>query len=77
MHRRAGSWARSGTALWRAAVETLNNLHRIIVIAGVFLFAFALTAVAVGGSGHRTLILEFTHGSQMIPMPTNGWGLGK
>jgi hypothetical protein len=77
MHRRAAPSARSGRALCRAAVEALNNLHRILVIAGVFLFAFALTAVAVGGSGHRTLILEFTHGAQMIPTPTNGWGLGK
>jgi hypothetical protein len=60
MHRRAEAIAPTA-ALGRVAIGALARLHRIVLIAGVFFFALALTTLAVSGSPNRTVNLEFSH----------------
>lgn len=59
MHRRTG--APQVVRLTPAALEVLARLHLIVLLAGVFLFALALTTLAVNGSPERTVDLQFTH----------------
>ena len=62
MHRRPDSPTATAVAFGRAATGALQHLQRLVVLVGVFLFALALTSLAVsGGPANRTVELQFEH----------------
>jgi hypothetical protein len=48
------------------AIAALARLHLIVLLAGVFLFALALTTLAVHGTAERTVDLQFTHENTVV-----------
>ncbi|HVE27854.1 MAG TPA: hypothetical protein VNC22_20750 [Sporichthya sp.] len=64
MHRHAE--APQPARLTRATIDALLRLHLIVLVAGVFLFALALTTLAVRSSPERTVNLQFTHESSVV-----------
>lgn len=61
MHRRVVRPAAPATAVGRAT-GVLTRLRQLVVVVGVFLFAFAMAALAVSdGPPHRTVNLQFQH----------------
>jgi hypothetical protein len=45
------------------ALSVADGVHRLVLLAGVFLFALAMAATAVQGSGPRTVEVTFPGGT--------------